>query len=254
MIARTASASYNHRVQEREESAKTTLFERRRRIRRPWTLLLFGIVFLLLPFINYFAITQQLHLNWKHAWLGLKMLSVPEIILTVFPFVIGIGLLMVKRWGWWLFLSYAAILIVYDLFTIVRSPGAYNGLALAQSVLGIAAVIYFVRKDVSAPYMKMYPRGWRLQKRRPIQFEVIVDGIRRKTADASESGLFVLWDECYREPGEEVQVTFTLQGNQYTCRAGIVRVDENGAGVAFRRVDGSFRRGVAKDLARMEAT
>ncbi|MCE9597785.1 MAG: DUF2127 domain-containing protein [Spirochaetia bacterium] len=231
---------------------KIPFFERRRRIRRPWALIIFGAAFLLLPFINYLSITNQLHVSPQFPDVTLKLLNPIEQFLLFMPFLVGIGLLLVKRWGWWLFLGYSAILIVYNIYALVRSPGYYNAGALLQTALGIAAVFYFVRRDVSAPYMKMYPRGWRLQTREPIEIEVVVDGIRRRTADVSDSGLYVIWEECYRAPGEEVHVTLSINGNEYKSRAGVVRVDDDGVGLAFRGATRVFKRNLKHDVARLE--
>lgn len=233
---------------------KIPFFERRRRIRRPWTLIIFGVAFLLLPFLNYLSITNQLHISPKLPEVTLKLLNPVELFLLLMPFLVGIGLLSVKRWGWWLFLGYSAILVVYNFYALVTSRSLYNAGALIQTVLGISAVLYFVRRDVSAPYMKMYPRGWRLQHREPIAIEVIVDGIRRTTADISDSGMYVIWEDCYRAPGEEVHVTLTVNGNEYKSRAGVVRVDDDGAGLAFRGASRMFKKNLKRDIARLEPT
>ena len=160
-----------------EVSMKIPFFERRRRIRRPWTLLFFGIAFLLLPFLNYLGITSQLQISPQMPVVALKLLNPVELILLFTPILVGIGLLAVKRWGWWLFLAYAVVLIVHNIYALARSPGYYNAGALIQTILGVAAVLYFVRRDISAPYMRMYPRGWRIQKRKPVEVEVLVDGV-----------------------------------------------------------------------------
>ncbi|MBL8019059.1 MAG: PilZ domain-containing protein [Leptospirales bacterium] len=233
---------------------KIPFFERRRRIRRPWTLIIFGVAFLLLPFLNYLSITNQLHISPRLPDVTIKLLNPVELFLLLMPFLVGIGLLLVKRWGWWLFLGYSAILVVYNIYALVTSRSLYNAGALIQTVLGISAVLYFVRRDVSAPYMKMYPRGWRLQHREPIAIEVIVDGIRRTTADISDSGMYVIWEDCYRAPGEEVHVTLTVNGNEYKSRAGVVRVDDDGAGLAFRGASRIFKKNLKRDIARLEPT
>lgn len=237
---------------EREMTLKIPFFERRRRIRRPLTLVIFGLAFLVLPLFNYLGMTNQLGLPLAQVRASFSLLSSIEIALLLIPLAVGLGLLLVKRWGWWLFLAYACVLILYNLYALIRTPGFYNGLALVNTVVGMVAVFYFLRRDVSAPYMRMHPRGWRLQKRRPIEFEVIVDGIRRRTIDASLAGLYISWEDCYRSPGEEVHLTFVLDGNEYKTRAGLVRVDEEGAGVAFRATSRSFRSNLKRDLASME--
>lgn len=240
-------------MSDQEMTFKIPFFERRRRIRRPLTLVLFGLAFLFLPILNYLGMTNQMGVPLREVRTSFALLSPVELVLLLTPLAVGVGLLAVKRWGWWLFLGYACVLIAYNLYAVARTPGLYNAIALFNTVVGMAAVFYFVRRDISAPYMRMYPRGWRLQKRRPIEIEVIVDGIRRRTIDASTAGLYVAWPDCYRSPGEEVHLTFAVNGTEYKTRAGLVRVDEEGAGVAFRGAPRSFRRNLSRDLARLEA-
>ena len=235
-----------------EVSMKIPFFERRRRIRRPWTLLFFGIAFLLLPFLNYLGITSQLQISPQMPVVALKLLNPVELILLFTPILVGIGLLAVKRWGWWLFLAYAVVLIVHNIYALARSPGYYNAGALIQTILGVAAVLYFVRRDISAPYMRMYPRGWRIQKRKPVEFDLMVHRTPRSTRDVSDSGLYVAWEDCYREPGEEVHLAFFLDGAEYKCRAGVVRVDEDGAGIAYRGVTRAFKKNIMRDIAKLE--
>jgi hypothetical protein len=38
---------------------------------------------------------------------------------------------------------------------------------LIQTLLIVAALSYFLRKDIFNPYMKLYKRGWRFLKRYP---------------------------------------------------------------------------------------
>jgi hypothetical protein len=199
---------------------KIPFFERRRRIRLPWTILIFGVIFLSLPVMNYIALGQRLSIPWKYPRTLLGALNPFEIVLLLLPIVIGVGLLMVKRWAWWLFLAYATTLLAYNAAILALSRQLYNVNALVQTAIFVSAVFYFLRRDISAPYLRMYPRGWRLQKRKPIVVEVIVDGIRRTTLDVSDTGIYVDWEDCYRSPGEEVHLTFRIEGHEYKCRAG----------------------------------
>jgi len=236
-------------VASEEVKIKIPFFERRRRVSLPWTLLIFGVIFLILPFMNYWAMAQRFQIPLRYPGIVLRHINIFELILLLLPFLVGAGLILVKRWAWYLFLGYSAALMAYNTVILILSRRFYNASALVQTALFVAAAFYFLRKDISAPYMKMYPRGWRLQKRKPVIVDVIVDGIRRRTTDVSDSGFYVEWEDCYRSPGEEVHVTFRLGENDYSSRAGIVRVDEDGAGVAFRATDSSFRRRLMKDLA-----
>jgi len=217
------------------------IMERRKRVKPPPSLLISGILLLLLPFFNYIGLAYSLKISPRFFVAILRQLGVIELLFIVLAMPVGVGLLLVKRLGWWSALLYGGALILYNLIVVILSPAAYNYYALGQTVVAVCLMIYFVRKDISAPYMKMYPRGWRLEKRIPLQFEVIVDGIRRKAMDAGEAGIYVEWPGCYRTPGEEVHLTMRLGETEHQCKAGVVRVDSNGAGMAFRETTDSFR-------------
>lgn len=153
---------------------KMNLFkkDRRKRLKRPKTLLCFGTLFLILPIINYFYIANQLEFNYKEFSVVLKSIDSFALFLLIIPIFVGIGILFVQKWGWWLFLIYSILLIVYDIYALILSPTYFNIGVLLRSIFGIFAIIYFTRKDISAPYFKMYPRGWRGEKRKPIEMEI----------------------------------------------------------------------------------
>lgn len=207
---------------------------KRKRLSRPKTLIIFGILFLLLPFLNYYFLSRQLGVSLKSFQIIFLYSDIFALILMLLPIPVGIGIINVKRWGWQLFLVYAGILILYNLQVFVFNFKLYNFVALFNSIIGILAILYFVRKDISAPYFKMYPRGWRLQKRKPIEMEVSVNGKSLKTTDVSSTGFYAVWVDCPYNINQEVNVHFALENKVYDLQAGIVRVDETGVGVAFR--------------------
>lgn len=159
-----------------------------------------------------------------------------EIFFLFFPIVVGVGLLLVKKWGWWVFIGYSVLLIGYNSFLFATAHNAWNMGSLVRAILGTAIVIYFARKDISAPYFKMYPRGWRLQKRIPILTEVQVDEKRLKTKDISVRGLYVDWDNCKLELSSEVIMNLQLNDRSLSIKGGIVRIDPAGIGIAFREI------------------
>lgn len=211
--------------------------ERRKRVRRPPTLTLFGIAFLLMPIINYVAIAVRM---------GSGILDVAGVFAKLNPFEIGllfgslpvaVGLLLVKKWGWWLFLLYSIALIGYNATIFALQPFAGNLGAVLLALFGMLAVAYILRNDISAPYVKMYPRGWRLQKRKPLVFEIVVNDIMRRTKDAHERGVYIEWPGCGLDPGAGVKLKFRLNENRYDLAGGIVRTDPEGVGIAFRDMD-----------------
>ena len=76
--------------------------------------------------------------------------------------------------------------------------------------------------------------GWRLQKRKPIEMEVSVNGKSLKTTDVSSTGFYAVWVDCPYNINQEVNVHFALENKVYDLQAVIVRVGATGVGVAFR--------------------
>ncbi|MCB1323835.1 MAG: PilZ domain-containing protein [Spirochaetales bacterium] len=224
--------------------------DRRRRIRRPLSLILVGLLMLALPIINYVNIAFVLHLPLHVYELIFGTLEPYEMVLLLAPIPVGIGLLLVKRWGWWLFLVFSLAMILYNAVVFAVRPAVENLGALILAVIGLVAMAYVLRPDISAPYMKMYPRGWRGQKRKPISARIRVDGQELEALDASVRGVYVRWSGCDREPGEATRVRLRLGEEDFELDAGIVRVDRLGAGLAFRNLDSAVERRLQKALRR----
>lgn len=219
---------------------------KRKRLARPLTLVLFGVLFLVLPFLNYFTFAYQSRIPLQLVWVVLRAMDPVFLILTLMPFAVGVGLLAVKKWGWYSFLVFAGLLIGYNLFTLAVNPVLTNLGALLNALLGCAAAFYFVRRDISAPYMKMYPRGWRYQKRRPHRIGVQIDGEERETSDMSASGFYVEWENCPYQPNDTVRIKFDREQEQFDIEGGVVRVDDRGAGFAFRGLTASQKKALRK--------
>ena len=82
--------------------------------------------------------------------------------------------------------------------------------------------------------MAIHPRGWRLQKRKPIEIDVTIDNENKKTKDICKNGFYVNWINCEKEINQEVNVNFKLNDILFDLKGGIVRIDESGVGIAFR--------------------
>ncbi len=131
--------------------------KQRRRVSRPYTLLIFGSLFLLIPIFNYISIAYYNDIPYLNPRLVLKTLKKLEVVLLLSSLIVGIGLLSVRRWGWYSFITYAVILIFYNLYTVILNPVIYNVGAFVQTIIAFAAMTYFLKKDISTPYFKMYP-------------------------------------------------------------------------------------------------
>lgn len=190
-----------------------------------------------MPLVNYVAIAMRTGTAIVDVEAVFARLNAFEIALLFGSIPVAVGLLLVKKWGWWSFLAYAVALIVYNATVFALQPFAGNLGALLLALFGMLAIAYIMRNDISAPYIKMYPRGWRLQKRKPLVFEIVANNIMRRTKDAHERGVYIEWPDCKLEPGAAVSLAFRLNDNRYDLSGGVVRTDPDGVGVAFRDVD-----------------
>ncbi|HMV79251.1 MAG TPA: PilZ domain-containing protein [Leptospiraceae bacterium] len=209
---------------------------RRKRLSRPKTLVFFGLVLLLLPIINYYSISAQTGIGFFFFRQNLAILNSAEIFLLFASIPVAVGLLLVKRWGWWLFFLYSALLIGYNGYLLALSKNLFDLGVLVRTFIGVGTVIYFSRKDISAPYFKMYPRGWRYQKRKPVELAVIIEGRNYKTKDVSSSGIYVESDDLNYEINSELKIQLKLDSEFLELTVGVVRIDSKGMGMAFRNL------------------
>jgi hypothetical protein len=167
------------------------------------------------------------------------LIAVP---LVFAPFPTGTGLLRGKKWAWWAFLVYAAILIIHESVGLLLEPGALRLSGLGLLVAGLVAVIYVSRQDLSAPYFKMYPRGWRLQMRKPVVISVQIGDQEFTSTDLSVAGLYAMLPDPEFELNQAVPVRFRIGADAFELTAGVARIDEDGVGFAFRRLKSGERK------------
>lgn len=242
-------------------------WKRRKRIHRPRTLIFFGTFFLILPLINYIGIA----IRFKHRLVEFSNifseLHSLEIILLCIPIFVGIGILMVQTWGYYLFIFYASTLTIHNTITLFRDPAIYNYNSLFQTILIFGAIYYFLKKEVSAPYLfrpnedivisnilenyrsiLYIPNGWRRSVRKQIEITVNVSNHSLVTKNFSLSGFYADWIDPALNPSEEVQLEFNIQNQKYSLKGGVVRVDENGVGIAFRNMTKEVKRSLQLSL------
>ena len=164
-------------------------------------------------------------------------LSLGSNLILLLPFLIAIGLIRVKKYGWYAFLIYACIVIIQNIYSITQIFNLQNLTTFFRTFFWIAIAIYFSKKDLSAPYFKMYPRGWRGEKRKPVEIKIKITEKEYLTADLSLSGLFVFYPNCPYILNEEIEIELTFNNSSLKILSGIVRIDENGIGIAFRNLN-----------------
>ncbi|MBE7439235.1 MAG: hypothetical protein HS115_12325 [Spirochaetales bacterium] len=208
--------------------------ERRKRILPPRSLVVLGWFVAVFPLLNYFYLANAMQTSWRYPTFlllpGVRWV-LPALILAPLA---AWGLLRIKKWGWYAFLFFALYLMAHNGLALLKNPAFSNVGALVSVTFGTIIAIYICQKDVAAPYFRMYPRGWRYQKRYPVQIPVKINGKEFQTTDLSDSGFYVEMDSTEREAltvGQACQVE--LQGQMRD--AGVVRLDDTGVGFALRK-------------------
>ena len=242
-------------------------WKKRKRIHRPKTLIFFGIFFLILLFINYIGIA----IRFKHRLVEianiLGELHSLEMILLAIPVFVGIGILLVQTWGYYLFLFYAMLLIMHNTITFFQDPAVYNVNSLLQTIIIFGGVFYFLKKETSAPYLfrpmdnlvllnilenyNSYfriPNGWRRAKRKDLQVNINLSNHGLITKNFSTTGFYADWIDPPLNPSEEVLIVFEINNQNYNLKGGVVRVDENGIGIAFRNMTKEIKKSLEPNL------
>lgn len=214
---------------------------RRRRYDRPWSLWVFGLALLVSPIVNYIAIARHYDLSITAVAEVLSKVSSISAALLIIPIPVALGILFIQRWAWWLFLVYAPALILHNLYALSVNASYFNTQALAGAAFGTAAMIYFLRRDVFAPFLHTGKRGWRRAVRKRIVIDLLVNGVLLRSRDISMTGVFVEWDDCPHALNTGVDVVLQFPSGAIELKAGVVHVSAQGAGIAFRGVSAENR-------------
>jgi len=216
----------------------------RKRGARPWGILAFSGFFLVLPFVNYYLIAMRQKAPWLDFIPILRGAEPVMLAVAVLPVFIALGLLLVTRWGFYLFAAYSVLSILVHSYYAIRYPVLENLAAVGQVVFLLLSLGYFLREEISLPYRDPAHKGWRKTFRLPIRITVHVDDMELKSADFSSTGLSVHWPDCDREPGTAVRLRFQLREKLYDLEGGIARIAGENVGIAFRGLDKKTRRGI----------
>jgi hypothetical protein len=201
--------------------------------KKPRALVAISVFLIVLPIFNYlsvslfFGVPLNAFERISHAFGPLGMGVV------VASPLFGVLVLFTRRIGWYSMIAYGIAVIAHNLMTVVQSQSSFAYAALANSLLGLGVVIYFMRSDIRLAYLAAQERGFRSSTRVQISRPIEVDGAERHTTNISGGGARVLWADCPRRVGEQVVVAFTVGDQRFSFKATIVRVEPQTIGVSF---------------------
>ncbi len=216
------------------EQKRSFYNERRKRMKRPRILFILALIILVIPFTNYTGMALKRDLSPFDPLKVFLVLSIREYIFLFSSFFAGLGLLLIRRWGWWLFVSAATLFIVHNFYNFFMYTSSWKPGAILHTGLIIFALGYFLRKDIYMPYLQIHRHGWRLLKRYNLTIDMLINGEKKETQNISNGGCFVHWEDCPLEDSEEVTLEFSLGEAAFNLKGGVAATNSSGAGIAFR--------------------
>lgn len=220
--------------------------------KRPLSIVLIAIFYFFEPIGNLVqaAFINDVPLFGSHGILS-RLLWSDWIILGLFP-VVGVGIYMVKKWGWYLFLCFSILLIFYNLFVYKFLNPNYSFETVMLFIIIITSIsAFFLRKNVYAPYFNPRLRWWEIATRYRVPLNTVLftkKGVTPcKTLDISETGCFV--DHREEIPvGSSVMLEFRCEDIEISCLGKVVnkRAGTNekyqGYGIMFQAMQGEMKK------------
>lgn len=163
-------------------------------------------------------------------------------LLVVTAPVVALGLYLVHRLSWYLFLAHAVLLLADLTYKLAHLPSSFYVALLVTDAVLLSIIGYILQKDFRAPYFQVLPRGWRETRRAPIDHVVEIDGRSLRATDISASGCFVVDAGPALRLGQVVAFHLSTDEFDVTCSGEVVRITPRGHGIRFMRVDAAARR------------
>jgi len=211
----------------------------------PLTIKIIGLFYLLTPVFSYLwtAYAQGIPF-WDFANL-LRLFSPMALVLNLAGLILGVGILGVKRWGYFLFLGFNLYLVGHGLYLIslggMTKQFIWN---LFITLLPFFLNMYFLNKEISTPYLTLIPRGFRKKWRIEIPLAGAIkvnpfEILKMKTMDISPTGFLASVDGKI-DLGSTVVVQMKLDGD-WEAPAELMREIDGNYGFKFLYLPGDKR-------------
>lgn len=204
----------------------------------PKPILVIGLFYILTPAFSYFATAETLEipiLSFKNVFATFPPLSVA---LNLMAFILGVGILGVKRWAYFIFLAFNFILIAHGSL-LIFSNGFEEKLLwnMLYTLVPFLLITYFLTKEISTPYLTLIPRGFRKKWRTELPVGGLVtlednSTLRMVTMDISPTGCLAKVDGDVPE-NSKVTIKLDLDGVDWKAPALWVREEDGHHGFKF---------------------
>jgi len=226
--------------------------------RRPLPIVIISIFYFLEPVGN---LAQAAYINnvpfFGSQGILAHLLWSDWIILALFP-IVGIGIFMVRKWGWYLLLAFSALLIFYNILVYKYLNPNYSLEVVILFILVISVTSgFFLRKSVYAPYFNPRLRWWEIAVRYRVPLATTLatnkGAVDCKTVDISETGCFIEYEELLGL-GSMVMLEFHCNGMNIDCMGKVVNhragegEEHHGYGIMFQAVPPEMKKRIRQLL------
>jgi len=210
----------------------------------PTPIKIIGTYFLITPLVSYVATAYKFDLPLTSFMAIFIKFNQLNIILNLMGFLVGIGILGVKKWGYFMFLAFNSALIIHGLYLIYQFHGVETDfinterliLNLFITIIPFFLILYFLNSEISTPYLTLLPRGFRKKWRTEIPLKgTLIDSVGNKlsitTLDISPTGCLATVDG-YIADEDDYALTFDIE-KDWKVNASVVRIQGENVGLRF---------------------
>lgn len=229
--------------------------------KRPLSIIIIALIYLFEPVGNLIqaAYVNKLPLVGANSILSHLIWS-DWIILGLFP-VVAVGVFMVRKWGWYLFVAFSVLLISYNLYVYLYLNPNYQLHTVLLFILIVTAMsAVFFRKHVYAPYFNPRLRWWEVASRYNIALNTKIltndTALTCRLSDISASGCFVDY-AGELSVGDSIMLIIQCSGDEIKCMGKIVRkstkTGNSGYGIYFQTIPKETRLKIKRLIKTLES-
>jgi hypothetical protein len=211
----------------------------------PFTILVIGIFYSVINILmSYLGTAFNNDLKFFQFIEIVKLYSIQNWILLTMSFLVGVGILGVKRWAFFLYLVFNSILIIHGIYFLIKFWGLNTDLLSTESLItnmlivliSFILTLYMLNSEISTPYLTLLPRGFRKKWRTEIPLKgFLKDSLGSKiliqTLDVSPSGCLATANGYLIEEGT-YDLEFDIE-KPWKVSASVVRSQPDSVGLKF---------------------
>lgn len=203
----------------------------------PISIKIIGLFYLLTPIFSYLWTAYATGIPFWEFLTLIRLFPELAILGNLAGFLVGLGILGVRRWGYFLFLGFNLYLVAHGLHLLFREGTTTRYIwNLFITITPFGLNLFFLNREISTPYLTLIPRGfrkkWRIEI--PLSGKIKVNPfeiLNMRTMDISPTG-FLANVEGTIDMGSTVTVQLKLDSD-WEAPAELMREVDGNYGFKF---------------------